>query len=112
MPATEKIVSIFESHADVIVKDGRDTHYGHKIFLTSGRSGLILDCAIPKGNPADVTWTMPLLKRQQRLFGRVFEQASFDGGFASMENLAQAKALGVTDVCFAKKRGLAAILFT
>ena len=57
MPVDEKIVSLFEAHTDIIVKDRRDTHFGHKIFLTTGKSGLILDCAIPKGNPADVTWT-------------------------------------------------------
>jgi IS5 family transposase len=33
-------------------------------------------------------------------------QASFDGGYASGANLAAAKALGVKDVCFSKKRGL------
>lgn len=106
VPASEKLVSLFESHADVLVKDRRETYYGHKIFLTGGASGLILDCAIPKGNPGDVTWAVPLLKRQQRLYGRAPRQASFDGGFASTDNLRAAKALGVGDVCFAKKRGL------
>jgi len=107
VPADEKLVSLFEAHTDVLVKDRRDTYYGHKIFFTTGRSNLILDCAIPKGNPADVTWTVPLLRRQRRLYGQAPQQASFDGAFASQENLADAKALGVTDVCFAKKRGLA-----
>ncbi|MEK7349204.1 MAG: ISNCY family transposase [Candidatus Eisenbacteria bacterium] len=107
VPAPEKLVSLFETHTDVLVKDRRDTYYGHKIFLTTGRSGLILDCAIPKGNPGDVTWTVPLVRRQQALFGRVPRQASFDGAFASQDNLTHAKALGVADVCFAKKRGLA-----
>ena len=106
VPATEKLVSLFETHADVLVKDRRATYYGHKIFLTTGPSGLILDCAIPKGNPGDVTWTLALLRRQAQRFGRVPRQASFDGAFASTENLAAAKALGVADVCFAKKRGL------
>lgn len=107
VPAEEKLVSLFEAHADVVVKDRRETYYGHKIFITTGRSGLILDCVIPKGNPGDVTWTVELLRRQQRLFGRSPRQASFDGAFASLANLADAKALGVADVCFAKKRGLA-----
>lgn len=107
VPAEEKLVSLFEAHADVLVKDRRQTYYGHKIFLTTGRSGLILDCAIPKGNPGDVTWAVPLVRRQQRLFGRVPRQASLDGGFASQANLAAMKACGVADVCFAKKRGLA-----
>lgn len=109
VPATEKLVSLFEAHADVLVKDRRATYYGHKIFLTTGRSGLILDCAIPKGNPADVTWTVPLVRRQQHLFGRPPRQASFDGAFASQDNLTDTKALGVEDVCFAKKRGLAVL---
>lgn len=109
VPADEKLVSLFETHADIIVKDRRETYYGHKIYLTTGRSGLILDCAIPKGNPADSTWAVPLLRRQKRLFGQSPKQASFDGAFASKENLDAAKALGVIDVCFAKKRGLAVL---
>ena len=70
VPAEEKLVSLAEAHTDVLVKDRRETYYGHKIFLTTGRSGLILDCAIPKGNPGDVTWTVALVRRQQQLFGR------------------------------------------
>ncbi|MGA9837468.1 MAG: ISNCY family transposase [Gemmatimonadaceae bacterium] len=69
VPAAEKLVSLFEAHADVLVKDRRATYYGHKIFLTTGRSGLIPDCAIPQGNPGDVTWAVPLVRRQERLFG-------------------------------------------
>lgn len=109
VPADEKLVSLFEAHADVLVKDRRDTYYGHKIFLTTGASGLILDCAIPQGNPGDVTWTVPLVRRQARLFGRAPRQTTFDGAFASTQNLTDCKALGVTDVCFAKKRGLAVL---
>lgn len=107
VPATDKLVSLFESHTDVIVKDRRGTYYGHKVFITTGGSGLILDCAIPKGNPADVTWAAPLVRRHQRRFGTAPCQVSMDGGFASRDNLTAIKALGVTDVCFAKKRGLA-----
>jgi IS5 family transposase len=109
VPADEKLVSLFEAHTDVIRKDRRDTYYGHKIFLTTGASGLILDCAIPKGNPADSTWTVPLVRRQRALFTRAPRQATFDGAFASKENLTGCKVLGVADVCFAKKRGLAVL---
>ncbi|GIW50658.1 MAG: hypothetical protein KatS3mg081_0013 [Gemmatimonadales bacterium] len=34
------------------------------------------------------------------------EQTALDGGFASKENLREAKALGVVDVCFSNKLGL------
>jgi len=109
VPAAEKLVSLFEPHTDIVVKDRRATHYGHKIFLTGGASGLILDCTIPKGNPADSRWTGTLLRRQQRLYGRPPRQATLDGAFASKDNLRDAKALGVTDVCFAKRRGLSVL---
>ena len=106
VPASEKVVSIFEDHTDIIVKDRRDTFFGHKICLTGGRSNLILDCQIVEGNPADVTLTETMLARQKRIYGRYPLKAALDGGFASKGNLKVAKAMGVKDVCFAKKRGL------
>ena len=106
VPATEKIVSIFEEHTDVIRKDRRDTYYGHKICLTGGASNLILDCVILDGNPADSTLTDTMFARQEAIYGRPPLQASLDGGFSSRENLHLAKARGIKDVCFAKDRGL------
>ena len=53
VPAGEKVVSLFEPHTDIIVKGGRGTHYGHKINLATGRSGLVLDVVVEDGNPAD-----------------------------------------------------------
>ena len=106
VPATEKVVSIFEPHTDVIVKDNRETFYGHKIFLTGGESGLIFDCAVVKGNPADSSWSTTMLKRHKKTFRSAPRQAAFDGGFASKDNLAQAKSLGVIDTCFSKRRGI------
>ena len=106
VPAAEKLVSIFEEHADIIVKDRREPVYGHKICLATGASGLVLDLKVLDGNPADSTLTVEMLERQEQLHGRVPRQAAFDGGFSSHENLKEAKALGVEDVCFSKGRGL------
>jgi hypothetical protein len=64
------VVSIFEEHTDVIVKDRRDTHYGHKICLTGGASNLILDCVILEGNPADTDLVEQMLDRQKQIYGR------------------------------------------
>jgi len=104
--ASAKVVSIFEPHTDIIVKDRRDTYYGHKICLTGGASNLILDCLVTEGNPADSTLVTPMLDRQKQLYGRYPLKASFDGGFASKDNLKEAKSRHIKDVCFAKKRGL------
>jgi len=106
VPASVKPVSLFEPHTDIIVKDRRATLYGRKVFVAGGASGLILDCKIEAGNPADATLALPMLERQEALYGRPPRQAAMDGGFASKDILEAAKALGVQDVCFQKKRGL------
>lgn len=109
VPASEKIVSFFEEHSDIIVKGQRDTTYGHKVFFTGGVSTLILDCLIESGNPADSDRYQTLLERQQQLLGRMPRQVSADGGFASKDNLAFAKANQVKDAVFAKRRGLSVL---
>ena len=109
VPASDKVVSFFEDHTDIIVKKRRETEYGHKIFLTGGVSTMILDCLIVRGNPADTTLYGPLLTRQQKLYNRMPRQVSADGGFASKDNLAFAKEHKVKDAVFAKKRGLSVL---
>jgi IS5 family transposase len=106
VPAGQKVFSIFEDHTDIIIKDRRDTHYGHKICLTGGASNLILDCVILEGNPADTELVETMLDRQKRIYGRYPLKVALDGGFASKDNLAKAKARKIKDVCFSKKRGL------
>jgi len=106
VPAAEKVVSIFEPHTDIIVKDRRDTYYGHKVCLCAGGSNLITDCVITEGNPADTELTTTMLDRQQAIYGRYPLKVALDGGFASKANLAAAKERKIKDVCFAKKRGL------
>jgi IS5 family transposase len=106
VPAAEKLVSLFEPHADIIVKGGRDTSYGHKLNLVTGRSGLVLDVAIEAGNPADSDRLLPMLERHIAFYGQAPRQAAADGGFASQANLDKAKARGVSDMAFHKKCGL------
>jgi IS5 family transposase len=106
VPVSDKIVSIFEPHTDIIVKDRRETYYGHKICLSGGPSNLITDCVILDGNPADTDLTGKMLDRHKKIYGHYPIKAALDGGFASKENLKSAKGKGIKDVCFAKKRGL------
>lgn len=106
VPSSEKIVSIFEPHTDIIKKDKRDTFYGHKVCLSSGSSNLITDCLIVDGNPKDSNLTDDMLDRQEEIYGRYPLKVAMDGGFASTENVESAKGKGVKDVCFAKRRGI------
>ena len=107
VPSSEKLVSIFETHTDIIVKGGRDVYYGHKLNLTTGRSGLVFDIVVEAGNPADSERFLPMLERHIARQDTAPRQTASDGGYASIANLEQAKALGVDDVVFHKKRGIA-----
>ncbi|MGH6886436.1 MAG: ISNCY family transposase [Geminicoccales bacterium] len=105
VPASEKLVSLFEPHADIIRK-GSEVAYGHKLSLSTGRSGLILDLMIEAGNPADSERLLPMLERHIARYGKPPRQAAADGSYASRDNLSQAKARGVRDMAFHKKGGL------
>jgi IS5 family transposase len=106
VPSREKVVSIFESHTDIIVKSRREVEYGHKVCLTTGKSSMVLDCVILDGNPADSTLATEMIRRHREIFGTVPLAVALDGGFASKDNLAEAKAMGVGAVAFSKRRGI------
>jgi IS5 family transposase len=105
VPASEKVVSFFETHTDIIVKGGRETQYGHKVFLTGGSCGLILDCLIVSGNPKDSSMFSQMIERQQVLYNRVPRQLAADGGFASQDNLNWAKGSSVLSALLAAPGG-------
>jgi len=80
--------------------------YGHKLVLTTGTTGLLLDLVVERGNPADATLAIRQLERVKALHGEAPRDAVFDGGFASRENLDKAKKLGVRRCAFSKGKGL------
>lgn len=106
VPAAEKVISIFEPHSNIIVKGRRETQFGHKVSLTTGVSGIVSDIIVLEGNPADATIAVQMIQHQKELYGRSPRQASFDGGFASKDNLVNIKKLGVKDVAFSKRRSI------
>ena len=50
----KKTASLFESNTDIIVKGFRKVQYGHKINLSSERSGFITCLFIEKGNISEL----------------------------------------------------------
>jgi IS5 family transposase len=55
VPAKDKIVSLFEPHTDIIVKDQRDVYYGHKLNLPLNVIGNALERCRAKWPPMAVT---------------------------------------------------------
>jgi IS5 family transposase len=105
VPPDEKVLSIFEPHTDIIVKGQRENVYGHKIFLAAGKSNLILDCAVEKGNPSDSGQFGPALERCLQQFANAPSDVAADGGFASKHNAALASEIGVKNVAFSVLKG-------
>ena len=96
------------SSARVAIRKGREVAYGHKLNLTTGRSGLILDVVIEAGNPA-ASGCCRCSNVTIAFYGQAPRQAAADGGYASRDNLREAKARGVrdmADMAFHKRGGL------
>jgi IS5 family transposase len=106
VPASEKVVSLFEEHTDIIVKGFRDVQYGHKINLSSDGKGFITYLAIEKGNPRDEDRFIPVIDGHLSTFGKAPSSTVSDGCYASLDNIEKAKALGIKRVVFHKKCGL------
>lgn len=106
VPANEKILSIFEPHTDIIVKGARDVQYGHKINLATDTQGLVLHLAILDGNPGDKNLYKPVLESHQKRFAKMPHTTVADGGYASLQNVTDARSEGVVRAAFHKRAGL------
>jgi IS5 family transposase len=105
VPSNEKIFSIFERHTDIIVKGCRGIVFGHKVNLTSGKSNLILDCFMERGNPADSKLYAPTLDRVIENYDKIPRDSAVDGGFASKANIRHSIERGLVNVVFNKVVG-------
>ena len=93
VPSSDKIVSLFEPHTDIIVKGFRDVQYGHKINLSSEVRGFITALTIEEGNPADKTLFLPVLDYHRSVLGKLPRSVVADGGYASQANVAAGRAV-------------------
>jgi IS5 family transposase len=66
--ASEKIVSLFEPHTDIIVrgKASKPTEFGHKVWIDEVDGGIVSNYRVLRGNPNDQTQWVPSLKRHNR----------------------------------------------
>jgi transposase, IS5 family len=105
VPASEKIVSLFEEHTDIIRrgKESRPVEYGHKVWLNEVEGGLVSHYRILDGNPNDEQQWKPSLKAHLKTFHQPPHQASGDRGLFSEENEKLALDLGVKRVILPKR---------
>jgi IS5 family transposase len=105
VPATEKLVSLFEPHT-AIIRRGKarphETEYGRKVWYAESDGGLITCYALLTGNPPEIDQWVPSLRHHRRLFGHPPDEATADRGVYSDDNVQQAIAIGVKRVALPK----------
>lgn len=106
VPASEKIVSLFEPHTDIIVKGQRNVEYGHKVNLSTDSGGFITTFMLEQGNPSDSERFLPLLEQHESLYDCLPSTTIADGCYASSDNVETARERGVKRVAFHKKAGI------
>lgn len=100
VPASEKIVSIFEPHTDIICrgKVNVDVEFGHKVWLDEIDGGIISNYRILKGNPHDTQQLIPSLDQHIENFGSPPKVVTTDRGVYSQANENYAAVLGVKEI--------------
>jgi IS5 family transposase len=104
VPASEKIVSIFEEHTDII-KRGKSqcpTEFGHKVLFASGKSGLVTQYETFRGNPSDSDMLSGILDQHQKQYAQAPHDLCGDRRFFSQANEALAYGSHVKKVSICK----------
>lgn len=105
VPNEDKLFSIYEQHTDIIVKGQREALFGHKINLAAGKSNLVLDCQVLRGNPADKSLFKTTIDNVIQNYEIIPRDSTTDGGYASKANLEYAQEAGITNIVFNKVVG-------
>jgi IS5 family transposase len=102
VPNDEKIFSIYEMHTDIIVKGRRESKFGHKVDIGTGKSNMILTCTILAENKADVELFQPTIATFKQEYGKAPDYMVTDGGYASFANRQHAVGAGIKNIVFNK----------
>jgi transposase, IS5 family len=104
VPASEKLVSLFEPDTAIIRKGkpGKPTEFGRVIWLDEVEGGIISRYAVLAGNPDEKGHLPPSLDHHIEQFGHPPEVLAGDRGLHSTANERYAQQHGVTEVVLPK----------
>jgi len=104
VPSSEKIVSIFEEHSDIIRrgKSQSPTEFGHKVLISTAKSGLITQYQVFRGNPDDAHMIPDILANHEKQYGQAPKSLCGDRRFFSSDNESTAYQAGVEKVSICK----------
>jgi transposase, IS5 family len=97
VPASEKVVSVFEPHTAIIRKGkaGRPTEFGRVLWLAETEGGIITQARVLDGNPDDAAEVVPSLDHHIDQFKRPPRLLAGDGKLATASNEREAHQRGV-----------------
>lgn len=105
VPTAEKVMSVCDADAYLIVKGGREPEFGFKPGLARGGNGFVYGLRLQSGNPADAPELYPLISQVIARTGKVPSTVIADDGYASKDGKAKVKACGVTNVVISGSKG-------
>jgi IS5 family transposase len=105
VPNEDKLFSIYEYHTDIILKGSREPLFGHKVNLAAGKSNLILDCKVLKGNPSDKNLYQDAMNSIIDNYRIIPRDSTTDGGYATIKNQTYAQEVGIKNIVFNKVVG-------
>ena len=85
VPASERVFSIFEDHAELIKrgKSGKPVEFGHTVWLAQNRSKFITDYEVMERQIPDSDLLDPITNRHKSIFGTYPAAVAGDTGFRS-----------------------------
>ena len=104
-PSRDKILSLADRTAALIVKGDREPLVGYKPQLARSRNGLVTALLVPEGNAADAPQLPPLVRETRRRTGVDIEQVSSDDGYTSTEGRDALRAMNVDVISFSGSKG-------
>ena len=105
VPMDEKLLSLADADAALIIKGDRETVLGYRPGLARSRAGFIVDLALDKGNTADSGVLVKTIEAVAGRVGAVPEKITTDDGYASQKNREAALKLGVKLITFSGAKG-------
>jgi hypothetical protein len=105
VPASEKVFSLADPDAYMIVKGQRDPVVGYKPQLGRSAEGFISCFEVLRGNPADSDRLLPMVKAHLEATGERCIVVSTDDGYSSTANLEALGQAGVEVVSFSGATG-------
>ena len=100
VPASEKILSLYEPHSQIIVrhKAGKPVEFGRKLWLEEVEGGIVSGFGVLARAGPDTAYLAPSLAAHQARFGRPPVLVAGDRGVFSAENETLAQQAGVRRV--------------